>query len=332
MKITVIFFAISSSWIVFWGAPATFGPVTDSNKLQFESIIHWQIVNLMYVFLPVVSLFLTFKLFDGSQFKGQRIFVMFSGFIVGSSGFVIASAMVALAISNVTIRRFVGAKPKLGEIIDTLLFISSVAMNFYLSMSSPGALVRRQYFTNDWNFDLIVSAAISGLGEVFVLLFSTTTLLMIVAGALLSILLEVFNLKSYSKSYGVNSLILICLSFVVSAISKISEVFSYAAFWHQISTKTFLFLALVGIGFTIRENLFIHRVKLYEPLVAVTAVIMTVLSIYYLTRVPKIIETRLMNWNQGPAAVYYGAAIGDREVEWINTCWVKFKEAKDSSK
>ena len=331
IKITVFFFAISSSWIVFWGAPAKFGPVTNVTKLQFESIIHWQIVNLMYVFLPVVSLFLTFKLFDGSQFRGRKIFFVLSGLVVGSSGFVTAAAMVSLAISNVAIRKFIGTKPKANEVTDTLLFVSSVAMSFYLSMNSPGALVRRQYFTNDWNFDLVFSAAFSGIEEVFGLIFSTATLLMIIAGALLSKLLDVFNLRSNSKRNEINSIAILLLSFAVSAISKVSEVFSYEAFWHPISTKTFLFLALIGAGFTLREKLFAYRVKLYRPLVALTAVLMTVISIYYLTLVPKVIETRLMNWNGGPAPVYIGDTIGDREVEWINTCWVKFNEKKENS-
>ena len=64
---------------------------------------------------------------------------------------------------------------------------------------------------------------------------------------------------------------------------------------------------------------------------ALSAVLMTVISVYYLTLVPKVIETRLMNWNGGPAPVYYGEKIGDREEEWINTCWVKFNDKKENS-
>ena len=224
----------------------------------------------MYGILPVVSLFLTLKLFDGSQFRGRRIFFIFSGLVVGSSGYVTAAAMLALAISNIAIRRFIGTKPKANEVTDTLLFVSLVAISFYLSMNSPGALIRRGYLANDWNFDSVLSAAFGGIEEFFGSIFSTVTLLMIVAGALLSKLLDVFNLRSNSTRNEINSITLLLLSFAVSIISKVSELFSYEAFWHPISTKTFLFLGLIGVGFTLREKLFTYRVRLYRPLVART--------------------------------------------------------------
>jgi hypothetical protein len=152
---------------------------------------------------------------------------------------------------------------------------------------------------------------------------------MIVAGALVSKLLDVFNLRSYSTRNEINSITLLLLSFAASIISKVSEVFSYEAFWHPISTKTFLFLGLIGVGFTLREKLFTYRVRLYRPLVGLSAVLMTVISIYFLTLVTKVIETRLMNWNGGPAPIGWSdEKIGDREEEWINTCWVKFNDKK----
>jgi hypothetical protein len=116
------------------------------------------------------------------------------------------------------------------------------------------------------------------------------------------------------------ALALLFYSMVLAVINRMSEAFSYAAFWHQISTRTVIFLALCALAASAGAR-GAATSKPWFTVASVTLVLLALLaSGFACVAMVSTIQERSPRWESGPAPLAPHGDIEDPQ-GWIAECW-----------
>ena len=249
------------------------------------------------------------------------------GFLVGTSGYAVAVSLVLVSGLEVLGSLQGLQKDKLNKFYEKLIFLASLLFGIYFSVNSPGAINRKGQLITDSNLGAIFSVSINAITSWIDLLISGGALYVVLVGFLTFYLLINLGRTLNLEKIKLFAIRLMLLSFLIFIISKVSELFSYAVFWHTIFSSTLLYLGLFAIGTALAGQMQAKIKQNYLPLTLVTLGSLLLVSMYALSQSETRIENRRAQWDSGPAPSVNGQP-ADREIPWIDDCWVQLQNMK----
>ena len=330
-KFIVLFLVVATSWITFWWLPVLFASTNQGNPNLAEqyltTILSWQTVNSPYVIQTCASLILTFYVLDRHKTRWGLVTAGVGGFLVGTSGYAVAVSL--LLVSGLEVLGSLQGlqKDKSNKFYEKLIFLASLIFGIYFSVNSPGAINRKGQLITDPNLGAIFSVSINAITSWIDLLISGGALYVVLVGFLTFYLLINLGRTLNLEKIKLFAIRLMMLSFLIFIISKVSELFSYAVFWHTIFSSTLLYLGLFVSGAALAGQMQSKINQNYLPLTLVTLGSILLVSMYALSQSETRIENRRAQWDLGPAPSVNGQP-ADREIPWINDCWVQLQNMK----
>ena len=120
------------------------------------------------------------------------------------------------------------------------------------------------------------------------------------------------------------------LSLLAFVVNKVSELFAYKAWWHELSSRTFLYIAALTFGVYCMQ-LLVTRFELEFSLLELVIVASAIfIALYSVKQSGDVITERKVRWEQGPAQVTLNMDPFDRETAWVNVCWMQLEEKRNS--
>jgi hypothetical protein len=119
------------------------------------------------------------------------------------------------------------------------------------------------------------------------------------------------------------------LSLLAFVVNKVSELFAYKAWWHELSSRTFLYIAALTFGVYCMQLLvakFKLEFSLFELVVGTSAIF---IALYSVKQSSDVITERKARWEKGPAQVNLNMDPFDRETAWVKDCWVQLEEKRN---
>jgi hypothetical protein len=336
LSITIVFIFTYLSWVTYWivlgrgnsGNEISRGTVGD--LVFFGSIMNWQAANINYVILPCITLLIYSKMFTKDFSSWNPIVVAAFGIIIGGSFYVLSSVFIFLILSQLVFNYFKHEESTIRGFKNEVLVLFFSLVSLAASYLSPGAQTRRLNYTQDVPILSIPKTAVEGIFDWFPTLYLPALLVTFLLGATLIRIFEFlkineFNLDVYK--FVVTPFILSLLTFVVT---KVSEMFAYKAWWHELSSRTYLFIAVFTFGMFCMQIL-VKRIRLEFTLLEL-AVFSTVMfiAIYSVKQSSDVIIERKIRWEQGPAQVTPNMDPFDRETPWVNECWIQLEEKRNA--
>jgi hypothetical protein len=334
LLLTVFMFTVAS-WFTYWWLPAFLAVENSGTSTIYEqflaTVLHWQIVNLQYVLQLSIGMVITLFILDRKLSKCAIPISLVLGFIVGNSGYVLAATLFSLVLLEFMPRLGTGHSfPKVFK-SQEFLFLFAIFIGSLISLTSPGAELRRSHFAESTNLGVIFPFITKAIEDWIDLIFSPTSIYVILASAALHRFLNLINYELNNEKLQINTLRLAYLSAACFVISKISEIFSYGAFWHEIAPRTFTYLFFVALGFLLSSKILNRNIMFYFPITFLITASVLLVSVFGLSQVSDRVEIRRELWEVGPApAVNWQPA--DRYTEWINKCWIEINNSKKSKK
>lgn len=324
--IALVWSAVTLAWWTFlWASELVFPG--DRNLAVAEYITHWQTVNVLYVLIPALHLVAFFALLDGRLF-GKRfssLLILFLGFLLGTSGLVWGASLGAfaliIALGKWILNGVQTAAPFFYYSLGTLVGI-------VVAVNSPGANVRRQ-FLPEIEIPAAIFAAIrvapKGIGNWFEIVFSFQSLLLVSIGMLTAWFIggRVPKVVSKKKMLG-RVFLLLPFSLLLATVNAVSEIATYEASWHLISTQliVFLFAVLFGHHLYFRLRSLLPRSKSFELHIWVGKLTLLLIILGMVTAgtvgATSSMVDRRVDWESGDAPLL-GAA--DRNEDWVNSAW-----------
>lgn len=328
-----IFGVTVASWITFWYLPIFYADDSSGARSLAEqyltTILSWQTVNGPYVLQLSISLLLVLILSDIKFKKFGYLIHVVIGFLVGTSGYVLAASLLLLVfletlfkLDSIDLEMF----KKFGQ---RIIFGFSVLLGMYISANSPGALNRKSYLPQNPDLGQIFSVVTDSSRDWIDLVISASSIYAVLIGILITSI-KLVLLPRFSSTFSqINTARFIFLSLTSFIISRISEIFSYPVFWHSIFSSTFLFLALVCLGAVIADNYSQQNIRIYQPLSAVILGVLLVITTYGLSQSSIRLDDRRAQWDLGPAPAANGQP-ADRELDWISNCWLDLQKMQQN--
>jgi hypothetical protein len=335
LSITIVFSFTYLSWVTYWivlgrgnsGDEISRGTVGD--LVFFGSIMHWQAANINYVILPCLALLIYSKMFTKEFYSWNPIVVAIFGLIIGGSFYVLSSVFIFLILSQLVFNYFKDEESTIwgfkNEIIVLLFALVSLASSYF----SSGAQARRFNYPKDVPILSIPKTAVEGIFDWFPTLYIPAILITFLLGATLfrifaSLKINEINLDVYK--FVVTPFILSLLTFVVT---KVSELFAYKAWWHELSSRTYLFIAVFTLGMYCMQIL-VKRVNLeFSLLELVVSSAVLFIGLYAVKQSADVVIERKIRWEQGPAQVTPNMDPFDRETAWVEDCWKQLEEKRN---
>lgn len=325
-KYSQISLILLPAWLCFWFLPSLerFSNGNTRNYQLFFSILNWQTTNVSYVIAPLICFLLIDSIFNRSAKKPKLLVLILVGFIVGSSGYVTGlSIIIFLLVDQIFFPSFFQSYK---EKLPAVALVISVSICFLLiSFFSPGASIRKESLQVEYELISLLPALSNAIFDWISILISPGTIYAIFSG--IAIFFAVRN-KVESKHFEnirTNSLRLFMLSAIFMVTSRASEIFSYPAFWHDISTLTFLFIGSVLLGVFLAQRLHKKELIRYRPVAMSFFIALTVVATFTLNQSSELLNERKNTWQSGPAPSV-GGTPADREIDWINKCWLNSKK------
>ena len=210
------------------------------------------------------------------------------------------------------------------EVLVILFALVSLAASYF----SSGAQARRFNYPKDVPLLSIPKTAIEGIFDWFPTLYLPAIVVTFLLGATL------FRIFAYVKineinldvsKFVVTPFILSLLTFVVT---KVSELFAYKAWWHELSSRTYLYIAVFTFGMYCMQIL-VKRVNLeFSLLELVVSSAAIFIALYAVKQSADVVIERKIRWEQGPAQVTENMDPFDRETQWVYDCWIQLEEKK----
>jgi hypothetical protein len=149
-------------------------------------------------------------------------------------------------------------------------------------------------------------------------------------GAIFYRMVRVINTGDFNLQIQKFVLIPISLSFMTFVVTKVSELFAYKAWWHELSSRTFLFVAVFSFGIYLMQ-----MTEAYVPkdftIVTLTIFASTMfIAVFALKYAENSIEDRKAKWELGAAQVTKDMDPFDRETPWVNECWIRLEQMRSS--
>lgn len=325
---------ITLSWWVFLWVRELAMPNSE-NRAVAEFLTHWQTVNVAYVIFPALNVAVFLFLIRGSLPRGKMsgAVVLMLGLIAGTSGLVMGAALAAFAMV-VALAKWVTSGFR--STLSIFLYAVSAFGGVVIAISAPGARARSEYLPDvelqNFIFDIFRSVP-RGVGNWLGFVISYETLLVMGVGVLTAWLVGVYQSPSRNRVLWETIVLLIPLSLLVSVIAAVSQLASYQAHWHFVSTRLLVFVSALALGhglyFVVRG--FLARKKLGVTSVWVVklstiASVLGLLSAGAVAMASSVIDRELA-WESGEAPLR-GAQ--DREEELWRTGWEKIEEHRSN--
>ena len=318
-------------WFFYWSAPASiniygkYGAFLSAEE-SFSAVFGWPTVISQYLTVP---LFIGLLIFSAMNWHFLRTSLfLFSGFLVGVSGYALALAVIASTFLFMLFQktRF--------RILEFLSLQFGVFAGLLISFFSTGAQKRTSILIGSemsLSFSSIlrssfVSAVEAGVSVVNLGVLITFTLTFFSTIIYLRISKSRQRLIFHSR-WIMRSVIFLLLYFLsISA----SEVFTYEAFWHLITFKTLLFISVLVLAVITAGKIVdvpssrFFRQKLLYPLTFLTSA-----SAILLAMDPyQAIIDRGDLWLQGNAPLP-GISDIDPSGSWVDLCWQELRELRN---
>lgn len=117
------------------------------------------------------------------------------------------------------------------------------------------------------------------------------------------------------------------MSVIASVWNRVSEAFSYEAFWHVLQVREITWMALVALGFSVGASfagltrpVWLTPVTLFAGAIGITVALTAVATM------TNSILVRYDQCTQGPAPF---AGIGDIETDWVYEAWQQLGTHRD---
>jgi hypothetical protein len=312
-------------WASWWISTVTTRPDELENPMP-RAIAFWQTVNIQYIAVILLVCWLWWGIFrnlDKMTIKFKVLLSVVAGLLVGFSGPVVAlSSAIGLVIATVANQSFRGKKDfrRLLPIILGAFFLSMAAV---IDNRSPGSTNRSQ-FLPDPSLREIVVAIIQTPGKASMVFWESISDIGILVSFVTLVALA-FGTRGILTRPSIESLRttgsgLIIFGAVFAVVSSFSEVFAYEAWWHDMSTRTLIWLGTsclgLALGFQLRRR---SSGKNHENVALIIALSGLILAGSSLGQFGFETQRRLSDWNSGGASV---SSIADIESEWVNKEWI----------
>jgi hypothetical protein len=334
LSFTMIFFFVYLSWIGYWfvlgkgnsGDEISRG--TAGDMVFFGSIMNWQAANINYVVLPCVALLIYSKMFTNFFSSWNLLLVALLGFVIGGSFYVLSSVFIFLIMLQLFFSYLKYADSTIRSFRNEIIVLISALLSLASSYFSPGAQNRRLTYPQDVSFAIVGKTTVDGIFNWFSTLYFPAILVTFLLGAALCRIFSALGINKFEldvSKFVVTPLILSILTFVVT---KVSELFAYKAWWHELSSRTFLYISALTFGVYCMDQLmtrFELEFSLFELVIGASAIF---IALYSVKQSGDAITERKVRWEQGPAQVTLNMDPFDRETEWVDVCWVQLEEKK----
>jgi hypothetical protein len=320
------------SWSGYWSLPSV---VNFNNTYQaflgasesFGAVFGWPIMITAYLIVPGILFILFLKLWP--QTSMNVIVVGLLGFAFGISGYALALAMCS---SLVLFQFFPSLKRPLGKL---LAFQTGLIFGVLFSILSPGAQTRTSEiggFGSKLEGEIVFRWILVSGAEFVSCIFNLGILLAILVGFTTAIFLVPY--LGYSINFfRIQKFLLSGFIFGVTyfVVISFSELFAYAAFWHLVPFKTFLFFYFISFGvyLGIRSTDYASEQKRaqrkYSKYLFFFIIVISLTSMFHES---SMIVRRAEIWPIGPAAL---PGISDIYPEggWVDSCWQDLRKLRN---
>jgi hypothetical protein len=333
---TGVFFFAYLSWITYWlvlgrgnsGDIISRGDAGD--MVFFGAIMNWHAANVNYVVLPFIALLIYSKLFTGKIQTWNPLIPLLLGFIVGGSFYVLSTVFIFLIAVQIIFTYLTNVEKSVRDFKNEAFVLIAAITSISLSYFSPGAKLRRVNYAQDVPLISIPKTAIEGMFTWASTLYLPAIIITLLLGAVLYRAL--FATKAIEFRMDVANFVIVpfILSFITFVVTKVSELFAYKAWWHELSSRTFLFISVFTFGMYLMEIL-INRFNLKFTFLEMTVLATVIfIGIYSVKQSGDAIVERQVRWEVGPAQVTTNMDPFDRETAWVNACWIQLEERRNS--
>ena len=336
LSFSLIFYFVYLSWIAYWfvlgrgnsGDEISRGTVGD--MVFFGSIMNWQAANVNYVILPCIALLIYSKMFTKTFSSWNPLFVALLGFVIGGSFYVLSTVFILLIMMQIFFSYFKYKDLTIKGFRNEIIVLISALVSLASSYFSPGAQTRRLNYAQDVSFVSIPKTSIDAIFTWFSTLYFPAILVTFLLGAALFRMFTALGINQFEldvTKFVVTPFILSLLAFVVN---KVSELFAYKAWWHELSSRTFLYIAALTFGVYCMQLLvtrFALEFSLLELVIGASAIF---IALYSVKQSGDVITERKVRWENGPAQVTLNMDPFDRETAWVNDCWLQLEEKRNS--
>jgi hypothetical protein len=316
-------------WPTYWVSQQVFDQVPYlSLALKAEeagnAALQWSTVISQYLVVPLLLFFAYVRAVSESNEKTRVIEFFFLGILFGLSGYALAVSVFLFILT----KHFLSKDKKYG--ID-LAFSFGILLALTFSLNSDGARTRASSIGIESLGQLdLARFALRFTSELIASTLNFGTVTLFVCGFLLASKCAVFRpgiADYFLVNFLKNSLTFLLIYF---ATIKISEIFSYIAFWHLITFKAILFFVSLSLGLklglTARRRQRFYSTNKFAISGMVFVLSMVGVSTYSHSSE---LKTRAERWQTGPAGVK-GVADIDLQNTWVVNCWRDLKIIKSS--
>ena len=334
LSLLLIFYFVYLSWIVYWfvlgrgnsGDEISRGTVGD--MVFFGSIMNWQAANVNYVILPCIALLIYSKMFTKTFSSWNPILVALFGLVIGGSFYVLSTVFILLIMLQIFFSYFKHADSTFRSFRNETIVLFSALLSLAASYFSLGARTRRSYYLQEVSFSSIPKTAVDAIFTWFSSLYFPAILVTFLLGAALYRIFSTLRINQFELDVTKFVVTPFILSLILFVVNKVSELFAYKAWWHELSSRTFLYIAALTFGVYCMQLLvtrFELEFSLLELVIGASAVF---IALYSVKQSGDVITERKVRWEKGPAQVTLNMDPFDRETAWVEKCWKQLEEKR----
>lgn len=322
--------AVALLWLAFWWLPATLNPSqVELPWLLATAITDWQTVNVQYVLVPAL-LIAAWLVIAARRGTGIGLWIAYGllGLFSGMAGLVFGIAALGFVIVHqaglLIWRRRLDRRQW-----PALAFLAGCLIGLAISYFAPGTLGRNALLVDArplgphpgladivaWTFPQSVATWLTGLVQSGALMVFVVSIGIGVAAARLNVPLDTGRIARSGAG-------LLVFSLIVAVVQRAGDGFSYMAHWHDVLTRTVIFVAVVALGYAVGGVIASAGRDWLQAAAAVAAAVALVAGMGSLFSWKGHVEQRAAAWAVGAAP----AGAQDIETDWAQVCWHGFKE------
>lgn len=328
--------AVAVAYFGWWWLPVLFNQ-EDENALSLAlATTHWQTVVTGYVIPIALLVWAWVRLEDAADGTSRQLIMVYLifGTLVGFSGPVNAvSAVATIAVAS-TATALAGRSMRARRVRWAVFSVGAIAAAS-ASHLSPGSQNRSTYLLPPdidvyLVYYIVTDAIPRGFSDWFSAVFSLRSLLVFVLIAGVAALVDAPKVVRDGNLLSSLRLDVILLSLVSFIIMRISQYFSYEAFWHSVGPLTVLWLAVTTTALDTGRQVArteASRLRASVPSLIVATAVSICLVVASILPMTVGIERRFSEWVVGPAPLP-GIADIEESGGWVDTAWLKLQAAR----
>lgn len=299
-------------WWGFWWISAVYESQETDTFLLARSLTHWQNLNAAYVVTSTTLVWTLVSLEMRSRCnRGWLLTVAYLGWglLVGLNGPTFAISMIGVFLVGFFAYLLIGSSSFRLRGPRWLAAIVGISGGALYSHYSPGSQSRKLQLANPEitvNFLVVdmnnaVQAGFQTWWSVFALPSTWVIVFVLVSFA---ILLRASGFRARGGALLALSFTFLVFSLLLAIAGKVSDLFSYVAFWHILASRLMAWFALclagLGVGTAVAAR---FPPRIVNPLAGTTAVFGICLAGSALLTMVQDVNQRVVQWEVGPAAM-----------------------------